>query len=225
MGSITQRQSNIGDFLLTGGLRAGQTIPALGDRSGEEWRLPPVGMACRKRRRSGPSIRHEHHDHIRRWRVGLIAIQPATVHTHAKCAFVWTLMDVYPLVQARRPLTIGHLLSPYFVEVDICEIEGPPRSKNGLLLIRGVESQLTNTDSRIPVTVLFITAPRFLEYCATGRQQDWCFAPPLVASCLCCDRFPSEDQRCSVPQSVWREADRRISEDVVEDRQAGRSAG
>jgi hypothetical protein len=36
----------------------------------------------------------------------LIAIQPATGHTHAEGPFVRALMDVYPLVQARCVLTI-----------------------------------------------------------------------------------------------------------------------
>jgi hypothetical protein len=37
-------------------------------------------------------------------------------------------------------------------------------------------------------------------------------------------RCTAVDQRSGIPQSVRREADRRISEDVVEDRQAGCSA-
>jgi hypothetical protein len=45
--------------------------------------------------------------------VSLIAIQPATGHTHTKGAFIWALMDFYPLVQAQCLLTIGHLLFPY----------------------------------------------------------------------------------------------------------------
>jgi hypothetical protein len=53
-------------------------IPGFADRSGGGSRLPPVGLACRQRRRSGPSISHEYHRHIRRWVISLIAIQPAS---------------------------------------------------------------------------------------------------------------------------------------------------
>ena len=56
---------------------------------------------------------------------------------------------------------------------------------------------------------------------ATGRHQDRRIAPPLIATGLHDDPVPAEDRRCGVRQSVRRDADCRLSEDVVEDRQAG----
>ena len=57
--------------------------------------------------------------------------------------------------------------------------------------------------------------------CTTSRHQDWSIDPSLVRTGLRRDPVPTEDRRCGVRQSIRRDADRRLSEDVVEDRQAG----
>jgi hypothetical protein len=51
--------------------------------------------------------------------------------------------------------------------------------------------------------------------CTTGRQQDRGIAPRRVASRLCCDRCTAPDQRSGIRQSIRRDADRRLSEDVA----------
>jgi hypothetical protein len=60
--------------------------------------------------------------------------------------------------------------------------------------------------------------------CTTGRHQDRRIALRVSASRLCYDRCTALDQQCGVPCPFRCMINRRGSEDVVEDHQAGRSA-
>ena len=57
--------------------------------------------------------------------------------------------------------------------------------------------------------------------CTTGRYQDRRIAAAVVGTGLRRDPVPAEDRRCGVRQFIGRHADRRLSQDVAEDRQAG----
>jgi integrase len=56
--------------------------------------------------------------------------------------------------------------------------------------------------------------------CPTGQHQDRRIDTTVGRSSLCGDQRPAEQPRCGVRQFIGRHADRRSSEDVVEDRQA-----
>ena len=57
--------------------------------------------------------------------------------------------------------------------------------------------------------------------CTAGRHQDRRIAPSLVRTGLRRDPVPADDRRYRIRQPIRRDADRRLSEDVAEDRQAG----